>query len=78
MYSEDGRAPAPAWADSDEYGHGDHTSPGAEKTLVLHRGDALNYDRPFAFLAETLLVDLWKDPFITSGVKALSNRPHSR
>jgi uncharacterized protein (TIGR02996 family) len=64
--------PEPAWAIRTEYGTFDHVDTNFEPTLVLYRGSALDYDRPFAFVTETLLADLREDPFSARGAKALA------
>jgi uncharacterized protein (TIGR02996 family) len=51
----------------------DHIHPGGEASLHLYQGRPSYYLSPFEFVSETLLVDLWEDPFIAKGTKALAS-----
>ena len=46
-----------------EFGQMDHIHTGGEETLVLYRGKPEAFAGPFAFVAGTVLRDLWDDPF---------------
>jgi uncharacterized protein (TIGR02996 family) len=70
-YAEKGRDPESILAEMTEYGNDDHYGSG-EQTLILYRGDPLDYPTPFEFVSQTLLVDLWQDPFLDEGKKALA------
>lgn len=72
-YAENGRDPEPLCAVLTEFGHGDQIHLGGEVTLNLYHGRAAHYETPFEFVSETLLVDLWEDPFIEQGAKALTS-----
>jgi uncharacterized protein (TIGR02996 family) len=62
-YHADGPGDQPAAVERREFGQMDHIHTGGEETLVLYHGKPENFDRPFSFVARTVLRDLWDDPF---------------
>jgi uncharacterized protein (TIGR02996 family) len=72
-YAENGRDPEPLQAESFTFGPEDHIHFDTEVTLNLYHGRASSYTSPLEFVSETLLVDLWEDPFLEKGAKALAS-----
>lgn len=69
-YAANGRDPEPLCCEMSEFGQYDHRVSDSEETLVLYHGKPDDYETPFEFVSETLLVDL--DPFLERGAEALA------
>jgi uncharacterized protein (TIGR02996 family) len=79
-FAQDGRAPGAFRAVRSEYGpeaHRQEDTPPEDRAaaLVLYHGYASDYDRPFEFVAETVLDDFPTDPFTERGAAALALCP---